>query len=123
MAGRLLVNLIKLAIKIFSMNKLFFFLLLPLASFGQTAEKEFKIKGQLKFSKPIDWIYLRYVKEGQYVTDSIQPQNGEFKFEGKIAEPLVANLIVKYAKEAGSEKAKSEYTQFFLEPSKIEIRA
>ncbi|MFL5811121.1 MAG: redoxin domain-containing protein [Flavisolibacter sp.] len=105
------------------MNKLFLFLLLPFASFAQTAGKEFKVKGELKFAKPIDWVYLRYVKEAQNVTDSVQPKNGEFKFEGQIAEPMVATLIVKYAKETGDERAKSEYIQFFLEPSKIEIRA
>jgi peroxiredoxin len=105
------------------MNKLILFLLLPFASFAQSADKEFKIKGDLKLSKPIDWVYLRFVKDGAWVIDSLQPKNGEFKFEGKIPEPTVAMLSVKYVKGAGEEKAKTEGVSIFLEPSKIEFAA
>src|SRR5215213_2250641 len=105
------------------MNKLILLLLIPFASFAQTADKEFKIKGSLKLAKPIDWIYLRYAADGQLVTDSLQSSNGDFKFEGKIAEPLAATLVVKYVKQPDEERAKSEYVQIFIEPTKMEITA
>jgi peroxiredoxin len=104
------------------MNKLILLLLLPVAGFSQSA-KEFKIKGDLDLVKQVDWVYLRYQSNGELVLDSIQPKNGEFKFEGKMAEPTLASLIVKYVKGPADAKAKTENMQFFMEPSKIEIHA
>jgi peroxiredoxin len=98
-------------------------LLFPVFSFSQTANKEFKVKGTVSLSKPVDWVYLRYYSGDNSVTDSLQAKNGEFKFEGKIAEPTVATLVVKFVKAAGEEKAGREALSFFLEPSKIEITA
>jgi peroxiredoxin len=105
------------------MKKLLFLLLLPVASLAQDAGKEFKLKGDLKLRKPIDWVYLRYTSGDQSVTDSVQSPNGEIKFEGKIIEPTVATLVVKYKQQPGEEKAKREFTQIFLEPAKINIVA
>src|SRR5215213_6065448 len=105
------------------MNKFLFLLFLPVLSFAQPAGKEFKIKGELKLVKPVDWVYLRYSSGDQHVTDSLQPQNGEFKFEGKITEPTLASLSVKFVKQPEEEKAQREMTRIFLEPSKIEIIA
>jgi len=105
------------------MNKLLLFLLLPFSAFAQTTNHEFKLKGEVKLANPIDWMYLRYAKDGQYQTDSLQPKNGEFKFEGQIAEATVANLYVKYVKQPGDERAKYEYAQIFLEPTKLEVTA
>jgi peroxiredoxin len=123
MADGLVHKLAKLAVKFLHMNKLLFFLLLPFASFAQTPNKEFKLKGEAKLAKPIDWIFLRYAKDGQYQTDSLQTKNGEFKFEGQIAEPTVANLWVRYERQTAEEKGKLEYVQIFLEPTKLELKA
>ncbi len=96
-------------------------MLLPAASFAQTGAKEFKIKGEMKMLKPVDWVYLRYNSGSESVTDSIQLKNGGYKFEGKIAEPTLATLIVKYLPTAGEEKAKRESFQIFLEPVEMEV--
>ncbi|HEY6953633.1 MAG TPA: TlpA disulfide reductase family protein [Flavisolibacter sp.] len=103
------------------MNKLFLLLLLPIVSIAQSP-KQFELKGKLDLSKPVDWIYLRYVSGQDNVTDSVQPKDGEFKIKGLITEPVVANLAVKF-KQQGEEKSVREYVQLFLEPTKMEFAA
>jgi peroxiredoxin len=104
------------------MMKISFLLLLaPVLSFAQTPQ-EFELKGKLDLSKPVDWMYLRYSSNGQYITDSVQPKNGEFKFKGTISEPQEASLIAKF-KQQGDEKPPRDFVQLFLEPSKIEFNA
>lgn len=100
----------------------FLLLLIPVLSFAQNATKEFELKGKLNLSKPVDWVYLRYSSGGQYVTDSVQPKNGEFKFKGNISEPQDASLIAKFVQQ-GDAKPPREFVQIFLEPSKIEFSA
>ena len=100
----------------------FLLLLIPVLSFAQNATKEFELKGKLNLSKPVDWVYLRYSSSGQYVTDSVQPKNGEFKFKGNISEAQDASLITKFVQQ-GDAKPPREYVQIFLEPSKIEFSA
>jgi peroxiredoxin/uncharacterized protein YdcH (DUF465 family) len=100
----------------------FLLFLIPVLSFAQNATKEFELKGKLNLSKPVDWVYLRYSSGGQYVTDSVQPKNGEFKFKGNISEPQDASLITKFVQQ-GDAKPPREYVQIFLEPSKIEFSA
>jgi peroxiredoxin len=104
------------------MKKLFLFSILPLACIAQTPAKEFQLKGQLNLNKPVEWLYLRYASGDENKTDSVQPKNGEFKFKGLIAEPVVASLTAKF-KQQGSERPPRESVQFFLEPSKIELIA
>ena len=105
------------------MKKLLLLLLLPAFAYSQTAEKEFKIKGELKLSKAVDWIFLKYPANGQLVTDSVVLKNGEFKFEGKIAEPVLAYLSAKVIKSSPDERQTFQNFTFFLEPTKIEINA
>jgi len=101
------------------MNKIVFLLLLPVFSMAQN----FSLKGNLSLQKPIDWVYLRYNDGDQLKIDSVQPKNGAFKFEGKIAEPTMASLSVKFVKQAGEEKVQRDMMQIFLEPSKMELVA
>ena len=103
------------------MNKLLILLLLPVFSLAQSP-KEFELKGQLNLSKPVDWVYLRYVSGEENITDSVQPKEGAFKFKGKIMEPVVATLITRF-KQQGEDKPTREFVQLFLEPSKIEFTA
>src|SRR6478672_11051970 len=103
------------------MKKLLFLLILPVFSFAQSA-KEFELKGKLNLVKPVDWVYLRYVSGEESITDSVQPNNGEFKFKGKIFEPVVSTLITKF-KQQGDDKPAREIIQLFLEPSKVELTA
>ena len=85
------------------MKKMLLALLLPVAAFAQNA-KEFKVKGTLKLNQPAEWLYLRYMSGDKVVMDSLQPKDGEYKFEGQITEPVLASLTVKYAPQAGEEK-------------------
>jgi peroxiredoxin len=103
------------------MRKLFLLLLLPVVSFAQTP-KQFELKGRLSLNKPVEWIYLRYTSGEENRTDSVQPKNGEFKFKGNITEPVVATLLLKFAKQ-GEEKQQRDLVQLFLEPAKIELLA
>src|SRR5688572_6053116 len=105
------------------MKKLLFLLLLPVSAFSQTSEKEFKVKGELKLIKAVDWIFLKYPANGQLVSDSVLLKNGEFKFEGKIAEPVLAYLSAKVIKSSPTERQAFQNFTFFLEPTKIEINA
>lgn len=102
------------------MKRAFLLLFIPVVSFAQS--KQFELKGKLALTRPVDWLYLRYASNGQYVIDSVQPKSGEFKFKGEIAEPVDANLIAKF-KPQGSERPPRENVQLFLEPSKIEFNA
>jgi peroxiredoxin/uncharacterized protein YdcH (DUF465 family) len=102
------------------MNRFLLLMLLPVASFAQ-APKQFELKGKLNVSQSVDWVYLRYISGEDSRTDSVQPKNGEFKFKGTVPEPVVATLITKFKDKPGGEKFPRELTQFFLEPSKMEL--
>ena len=104
------------------MNKLFLLLFLPVISFAQQG-KEFKLKGELKLNKPVDMVYLRYNSGDNSVTDSLKVKNGDFKFEGTIAEPTVASLMIKYEKAADENFAKREFMPVLLEAGKIDVIA
>jgi peroxiredoxin len=104
------------------MNKLLLLLLLPVISFAQVA-KEFTLKGQLKTFKPIDKVYFTYASGDDRMIDSAQTANGEFSFSGKITEPTVGVLTVKYMKQPEEQRAKREVLQIFLEPSKMSLVA
>jgi peroxiredoxin len=104
------------------MKGAFLLLFIPAISFAQSGSKAFELKGKLELSKPVDWLYLRYASNGQYITDSVQPKDGEFKFKGQIAEPVDAMLMAKF-KQQGDAKLPRENVQLFLEPSKIEFTA
>ena len=95
---------------------------IPAISFAQSGAKEFELKGKLDLTQPVDWLYLRYASNGQYIIDSVQPKNGEFKFKGDIAEPVDANLVAKF-KQQGDAKLPRQNVQLFLEASKIEFTA
>jgi peroxiredoxin len=105
------------------MYKLFLLFLLPTISFAQSGDKEFKLKGELKLNKPVDWVYLRYNSGDNSVSDSLKAKNGDFKFEGTITEPTVATLIVKFEKGSSENVAQRDFMPILLEPGKIELEA
>ena len=105
------------------MKKLLFLLAIPIASYAQNANKEFKLKGELKLQKPVEMVYLGYYNGDERRYDSVKPEKGEFKFEGMIAEPTLANLVVRYSLQPGEEKASRESIQLFMEPTKMELVA
>ncbi|HEU0065302.1 MAG TPA: TlpA disulfide reductase family protein, partial [Flavisolibacter sp.] len=96
--------------------------LIPFLSNAQPEGKWFDLNGSLKLNKPIDKIYLRYVANETRQIDSTIPHNGQFRFEGKIAEPTDAGLMVKFKGESESSQG-SDMVEFFLVPGKITIKA
>jgi peroxiredoxin len=105
------------------MKKLFLFLLIPASSFAQAPVGGFKVKGKLESFKPVDKVYFGYRDGDNYNRDSSTLTDGEFTFKGTVSEPTVAMLTVKYVKQPGEERAKQQGMSFFLEPTKIEIKA
>ena len=102
--------------------KWIWFLLLPLAATAQKP-KQMKLKGNLKLSKPVEWVYVMYRTTENTVTDSLQTANGTFTYKSKIAEPVLATIRVKYVQQAGDARPKTESIPLFLEPGTISITA
>ena len=98
------------------MKQLFFLLLMPAIAFAQAPAKEFKIKGNVNFQKPVEKVYLSYRTGEDMVTDSTKPDKGAFTFAGKIAEPTMAQLAVRLASSAGEAKPATDRMLLFIEP-------
>jgi peroxiredoxin len=106
------------------MKKLFFLFLLPVAAQAQSGN-DFSLKGDLKLSQPVDWVYIRYTPKAgaDAVTDSFQTKDGTFTYKGKIAEPTLGTLSVKYVQQPGEARAKRETAGLFLEPASMTLVA
>lgn len=94
------------------MKRLLFALLLPVTAIAQ---KDFELKGKLQLQQQPDWVYLRYVVGDEVVLDSAVAKEGTFSFHGKLAEPVLASLFLKYVKLPHEERPKRENIQLFLE--------
>jgi peroxiredoxin len=105
------------------MKRWLIIIMMPLLSNAQSEGKWFDLNGNLKLNKPIDKVYLRYVANESLKIDSTIPHNGQFRFEGKVAEPTDAGLMVKFKGESGSSSQGSDMVEFFLVPGKITINA
>jgi peroxiredoxin len=101
------------------MYRICLFLLLPVFSLAQN---NFTLKGNLKLSKPVDWVYLRYSANDNTVVDSLQPKDGEFTFRGEIEEPTLASLMIKY-RTTGDEKPQRDGVPVFLTEGKMTLSA
>ena len=97
-------------------------LVFPAIAFAQ-GEKEFKINGKLDLAKSIDWVYVSYRKPDNTVMDSFQMKGKEFTYKGKIAEPTLATLRVKYVADAPGTKPKTEVLPLYIQPGKINVSA
>jgi peroxiredoxin len=103
------------------MKKLLLLLIIPAVAFVTPLTREMKVSGSLKLTKPVDQVYLSYRTADGTVNDSVRLDNGEFSFNGKIAEPVLATLSVKFELEPGQKKAMMDRMQVYLEPGKIRI--
>src|SRR5438270_12994464 len=104
------------------MKYLFLLAFIPVLSFAQPSAKEFQLKGNLKLTRAVDWVYLRYRPADETIVDSVQPVNGSFLFKGTLTEPVMANLVVKYVKQPGDTRS-SEFLPVFLEAGKMTLAA
>jgi peroxiredoxin len=98
----------------------------PLVSSAQDKAKTFKLSGKttnLAF-KP-EWVYLQYRTNGEWKTDSIKAENGAYNFEGKIEEPSISQLRVKYMESEPGKKVllvrKRDIASVYLQPGKIRV--
>src|SRR5690606_25755064 len=106
-------------------NCLALLLFLPLYSIAQDDEgKEFTLKGKLNDfpdSLNVEWVYLSYRVNGEGRIDSTQPDDDKYEFTGRIHEPIIAKLSVKFAEQNGHRpvvNGKRDGKFFFLEPGK-----
>jgi len=66
------------------MRILHLLLFLPLAGAAQEG-KEFKLKGKLNTTRPVDMAYISYRNGDAAVSDSFTTPKGAFTYSGKIA--------------------------------------
>ncbi|ANE53200.1 TlpA disulfide reductase family protein [Flavisolibacter tropicus] len=104
------------------MKKLALLLMMPTFILTRASAQEFKMDGRLNSFKPIEKIYFTYNNGEGSIFDSIQVKNGVFQIKGKLAEPVIAFMSIKYVLNAG-ETATDDFLQFYLEPAKINLTA
>ncbi|HEX7904772.1 MAG TPA: TlpA disulfide reductase family protein [Chitinophagaceae bacterium] len=99
--------------------------LLPLLATAQDKGKEFKLSGKASnLAYTLDWVYLQYRSNGEWKTDSVKPGDGGYRFSGKIEEPSLGRLRVKYADADGKKitmVSKRDVAVIFLQPGKIKV--
>lgn len=103
---------------------LFLAFFLPLFSVAQ--KSYFKVVGDLKkVNASVDWVYLQFVVDGEWKTDSVQPKRGKYRFTGTIGEPVLGRLRIKQkAAEDGNIPAfnnKRDLASIFLEKGKTRV--
>lgn len=111
------------------MQKLLFVLaLLPLFAAAQDGGKTFKLSGKVRNlpdSVKAEWIYLNYRSNGESKSDSVQPKNGKYAFTGKISEPVLARLRIKFAETQPGKRPALNYRRdlasVYLEAGKQKI--
>jgi len=98
----------------------------PVMVYAQQKTNAFKIIGDVNSVKDsVEWVYLQYLAEGEWKTDSINPKDGKYRFKGRLAEPQAGRLRVKYF--AGSDgkipatNNKKDIATIFLEKGKINV--
>ncbi len=105
------------------MKNLLFLIAIPFLAFIDPPLKEVKIKGTLELTKPVQWVYLTYRAGDVTINDSVQLDNGKFKLETKISEPVLASISVRYESKEANVKPQTERIPVFLEPGALTIVA
>jgi len=105
---------------------LFFFSFLPLLATAQENGKPFKLKGKIKnIAYEPEWVFMQYRVNGEWKTDSVKTSDGKYSFTGKLEEPVMGYLRVKYAAGADGKRPamvnRRDATSVFLQPAKIKI--
>ena len=111
-----------LQLKAIIMRMLLVLLLLPIAGWAQSG-KDFKLKGKLNLTRPVDKVFIYYRSGDQSINDSFTVKSGKFTYTNKIEEPVLATLQVKYLKGEGEARQKVETVPLFLEGGKINFSA
>jgi peroxiredoxin len=78
---------------------------------------KYTIKGKVGALSAPAKVYLRYSNDGVMVSDSVVPQNGLFRFEGRVENPVRGSLSVNHT---GSGRV-VDGLSFYLEKGTIEV--
>jgi peroxiredoxin len=84
----------------------------------------FELKGDVSRVKDaLDWVYLTYEANGQYITDSTRVSQGEYSFSGNLAEATQGRLRVRYKTPPLAYSRKKDAAVVFLQPGKIAAKS
>ena len=104
------------------------FALLVLASFAANAQEaqDFTVNGSLQnIALPVNKVYYSYRADGVTVRDSVAPTDGKYSFSGKIAEPLMVTIFVRYKNDAQGKPIKMfqprDYASVFVAPGAVQV--
>lgn len=100
--------------------------LLPFLAAAQDAGKPFKLGGKVKNLAYIpEWVFLQYRTNGEWKTDSVKTTNGKYSFSGKLEEPVIGRIRVKYALDKSGTKVPTvnsrDVAAVALQPGKIKV--
>ena len=102
--------------------------LLVLASFAANAQEaqNFTVNGTLQnIALPVNKVYYSYRADGVTVRDSVAPTDGKYSFSGKIAEPLMVTIFVRYKNDAEGKPIKMfqprDYASVFVAPGAVQV--
>jgi len=102
--------------------------LLVLASFAANAQEaqNFTVNGTLQnIALPINKVYYSYRADGVTVRDSVAPVGDKYSFSGKIAEPLMVTIFVRYKNDAEGKPIKMfqprDYASVFVAPGAVQV--
>ena len=102
--------------------------LFVVASFAANAQEaqNFTVSGTLQnISLPVNKVYYSYRTDGVTVRDSVAPVGDKYSFSGKIAEPLMVTIFVRYKNDAEGKPIKMfqprDYASVFVAPGNIQV--
>jgi peroxiredoxin len=84
--------------------------------------QEFKLSGTLKGFKPVELVYFSYTDGATRTFDSVPVANGNFQIKGRISEPLIAFMSLKFVRKAGQQVI-DDATEIYLEPTNMNLVA
>lgn len=102
-----------------------FLFLFSLASFAvsSTSAQKSKIIGNFQFSEPVDMVILTFRSGDDNITDSSKLVNNKVTFSGKVSEPVLGNLMVRFEPKEEGKRPRMERMPIYLESGTITITA
>ncbi len=98
------------------------------ASFAVNAQEaqNFTVSGTLQnIALPVNKVYYSYRADGVTVRDSVAPVGDKYSFSGKIAEPLMVTIFVRYKNDSEGKPIKMfqprDYASVFVAPGAIQV--
>lgn len=100
--------------------------LLPFLAAAQDAGKPFKLGGKVKnLAYTPEWVFLQYRTNGEWKTDSVKTTDGKYSFTGKLEEPVIGRIRVKYTLDKSGTKVPTvnsrDIAAVALQPGKIRV--